>query len=149
MRTFSQDDAHIFCTPEQVESEIVSFIAMVYETFGVFGFTDVRVALSLRPEKRIGTDELWDEAERLVKGPHPGDLNQALMELGATVCTPRTPRCLACPLMRSCDAHRAGAAGPYRAAPGTETLPRHARRARLAKCPSSLHFQGRGSTSSW
>jgi A/G-specific adenine glycosylase len=53
-------------------------------------------------------NRLWDEAERLVKGPHPGDLNQALMELGATVCTPRTPRCLACPLMRSCDAHRAG-----------------------------------------
>jgi len=67
VRTFSQDDAHIFCTPEQVESEIVSFIAMVYETFGVFGFTDVRVALSLRPEKRIGTDELWDEAERALR----------------------------------------------------------------------------------
>jgi len=67
VRTFSQDDAHIFCTPEQVESEIVSFIAMVYETFDVFGFTDVRVALSLRPEKRIGTDELWDEAERALR----------------------------------------------------------------------------------
>ena len=67
VRTFSQDDAHIFCTPEQVESEIVSFIAMVYETFGVFGFSDVRVALSLRPEKRIGTDELWDEAERALR----------------------------------------------------------------------------------
>jgi threonyl-tRNA synthetase len=67
VRTFSQDDAHIFCTPEQVESEIVSFIAMVYETFGVFGFSDVRVALSLRPEKRIGTDDLWDEAERALR----------------------------------------------------------------------------------
>ena len=59
VRTFSQDDAHIFCAPEQVESEVVSFINMVSETFEVFGFDDVRVVLSLRPEKRIGTDELW------------------------------------------------------------------------------------------
>ena len=63
VRTFSQDDAHIFCTPEQVESEITSFIEMVEETYKVFGFSDVRVALSLRPEKRLGTDELWDQAE--------------------------------------------------------------------------------------
>ena len=63
VRTFSQDDAHIFCAPEQVENEIVSFIGMVSETFEVFGFQDVRVALSLRPDKRIGSDELWDVAE--------------------------------------------------------------------------------------
>ena len=63
VRTFSQDDAHIFCAPWQVESEIVKFIAMVRETYDVFGFEDVRVALSLRPEKRIGSDELWDAAE--------------------------------------------------------------------------------------
>ena len=63
VRTFSQDDAHIFCTPEQVESEISAFISMVEETFRVFQFDDVRVALSLRPDKRIGDDELWDKAE--------------------------------------------------------------------------------------
>ncbi|MDA1036485.1 MAG: threonine--tRNA ligase, partial [Chloroflexi bacterium] len=63
VRTFSQDDAHIFCAPEQVESEITGFIKMVEETYGVFGFDDVRVALSLRPDKRLGTDELWDQAE--------------------------------------------------------------------------------------
>ncbi len=63
VRTFSQDDAHIFCAPDQVESEISSFIAMVQETYEVFGFEDVRVALSLRPEKRIGSDELWNQAE--------------------------------------------------------------------------------------
>ncbi|MBL76542.1 MAG: threonine--tRNA ligase [Chloroflexi bacterium] len=63
VRTFSQDDAHIFCTPEQVESEISSFISMVEETFRVFQFDDVRVALSLRPDKRIGDDALWDKAE--------------------------------------------------------------------------------------
>ena len=63
VRTFSQDDAHIFCAPEQVESEVASFIGMTQETFGVFGFDDVRVALSLRPEQRIGSDDLWDAAE--------------------------------------------------------------------------------------
>ena len=63
VRTFSQDDAHIFCAPEQVESEVASFIGMTQETFGVFGFDDVRVALSLRPERRIGSDDLWDAAE--------------------------------------------------------------------------------------
>ena len=63
VRTFSQDDAHIFCAPEQVESEVASFIGMTQETFGVFGFDDVRVALSLRPERRIGSDALWDAAE--------------------------------------------------------------------------------------
>ncbi len=63
VRTFSQDDAHIFCAPEQVESEITWFIEMVQETYTLFGFDDVRVALSLRPEDRIGSDELWDEAE--------------------------------------------------------------------------------------
>ena len=51
---------------------------------------------------------LWQEAAALAKGPHPGDLNQALMELGATVCTPRAPRCLACPIARFCEAHRDG-----------------------------------------
>ena len=51
---------------------------------------------------------LWDEASALVRGPHPGDLNQALMELGATVCVPRRPHCAACPLARRCDARRRG-----------------------------------------
>ena len=51
---------------------------------------------------------LWEEAAALACGPDPGDLNQALMELGALVCTPAEPRCLACPLVRHCDAQRAG-----------------------------------------
>ena len=63
VRTFSQDDAHIFCAPSQVESEITRFIEMVQETYDLFGFDDVRVALSLRPDHRIGSDELWDQAE--------------------------------------------------------------------------------------
>ncbi|MDJ0851002.1 MAG: A/G-specific adenine glycosylase [Myxococcota bacterium] len=51
---------------------------------------------------------LWEEAEALVQGESPGDLNQALMELGATVCTPRSPRCLACPLVKGCAGRAAG-----------------------------------------
>ena len=51
---------------------------------------------------------LWREAAELADGPHPGELNQALMELGATVCTPRAPRCPVCPLARHCAARRAG-----------------------------------------
>jgi A/G-specific adenine glycosylase len=63
---------------------------------------------------------LWREAAALARGPFPGALNQALMELGATLCTPRAPRCPASPLARDCDARRAGDA---------ESLPRKARRA--------------------
>ncbi len=53
-------------------------------------------------------ERLWKEAGALVQGPHPGDLNQALMELGATICTPRTPRCADCPVSKFCDARAAG-----------------------------------------
>jgi A/G-specific adenine glycosylase len=52
--------------------------------------------------------QLWREAGELARGERPGDLNQALMELGATVCTPRSPVCMLCPLNRMCDAHAAG-----------------------------------------
>jgi len=53
-------------------------------------------------------ERLWEEAGALAQGPHPGDLNQALMELGATVCTPRTPRCESCPVSQFCDAWAKG-----------------------------------------
>jgi A/G-specific adenine glycosylase len=66
-------------------------------------------------------EQIWCEAARLADGPRPGDLNQALMELGATLCTPRAPRCESCPLTRSCDARRAGDA---------EKLPHKAQRGR-------------------
>ncbi len=57
--------------------------------------------------KRV-LDRLWQEAGALARGRRPGDLNQALMELGATICLARAPRCLACPLVRHCNAYRAG-----------------------------------------
>jgi threonyl-tRNA synthetase len=63
VRGFTQDDAHIFCAEEQVESEVASFIQMLYKAYGDFGFNDVLVKLSTRPEKRVGSDEVWDKAE--------------------------------------------------------------------------------------
>ena len=63
VRTFSQDDAHIFCTPEQIAEETRGFIGMLTEAYKLFQFDDLRIALSLRPEKRIGSDEIWDRAE--------------------------------------------------------------------------------------
>ncbi|MES2547627.1 MAG: threonine--tRNA ligase, partial [Pseudomonadota bacterium] len=63
VRGFTQDDAHIFCTEEQVEAEVADFIKMLYKAYGDFGFNDVLVKLSTRPEKRIGSDADWDRAE--------------------------------------------------------------------------------------
>ncbi|MFZ5502943.1 MAG: threonine--tRNA ligase [Pseudomonadota bacterium] len=63
VRGFTQDDAHIFCTEEQVQSEVSNFIVMLNEVYRDFGFNDVLVKLSTRPEKRVGSDETWDKAE--------------------------------------------------------------------------------------
>ncbi|WP_114892019.1 threonine--tRNA ligase [Haemophilus haemolyticus] len=63
VRGFTQDDAHIFCTEDQIESEVTSCIKMVYDIYGTFGFTNIAVKLSTRPENRIGSDEMWDRAE--------------------------------------------------------------------------------------
>ncbi len=63
VRTFSQDDAHIFCTPEQILPEVQAFITMLMESYRTFGFEEPKVMMSLRPEKRVGTEEMWDRAE--------------------------------------------------------------------------------------
>lgn len=63
VRSFAQDDAHLFVTPEQIQPEIERELNLIKEIYDVFGFTDVRIALSTRPEKRIGTDPMWDAAE--------------------------------------------------------------------------------------
>jgi threonyl-tRNA synthetase len=63
VRGFAQDDAHIFCTPEQVKGEARAFIELLYSIYRDFGFEDVMVELSTRPEKRVGDDSLWDRAE--------------------------------------------------------------------------------------
>jgi threonyl-tRNA synthetase len=63
VRAFTQDDAHIFCTEEQVQAEVADFIVMLQKVYADFGFNEVLVKLSTRPVKRVGTDDTWDKAE--------------------------------------------------------------------------------------
>ena len=63
VRGFTQDDAHIFCSEDQIQSEVSGCIKMVYDTYSTFGFENIAVKLSTRPDKRIGSDEMWDKAE--------------------------------------------------------------------------------------
>ncbi len=63
VRRFTQDDAHVFCTEEQIQSEVEQLIASAFRVYNDFGFEDIAVALSTRPEKRVGGDALWDQAE--------------------------------------------------------------------------------------
>jgi threonyl-tRNA synthetase len=64
---FTQDDAHIFCTPDQLEDEVVAMCGLINEVYAELGFTDVKVKLSTRPEQRIGSDEDWDRAEQALE----------------------------------------------------------------------------------
>jgi len=67
VRNFVQDDAHIFCTEDQLQDEVSAFIDLVYEVYADFGFTEIMVALSTRPEKRVGDDSAWDKAEKALE----------------------------------------------------------------------------------
>jgi len=74
LRNFVQDDAHIFCTEGQIQDEVCNFIDLTYKVYKSFGFEEVIIFLSDRPEKRVGTDEQWDKAE--------SSLHQALQSKG-------------------------------------------------------------------
>ena len=74
VRGFTQDDAHIFCTESQIKQEVITFNEMLYKAYADFGFTDIIVLLSTRPEKRVGDDAVWDKAETA--------LEEALSETG-------------------------------------------------------------------
>ena len=63
VRAFTQDDGHIFCTEDQIQSEVIAFTTLLQKVYGDFGFTEILYRLSTRPEKRIGSDESWDRAE--------------------------------------------------------------------------------------
>jgi threonyl-tRNA synthetase len=67
VRAFTQDDAHIFCTEDQITSESIAFCQLLLSVYEDFGFTQVKVKFSDRPEKRAGTDEVWDRAEAALK----------------------------------------------------------------------------------
>jgi threonyl-tRNA synthetase len=68
VRAFTQDDGHIFCTPAQIESEVTAFHGQAMQVYADFGFTDIGVVLALRPDKRIGSDDVWDRAEAALRG---------------------------------------------------------------------------------
>ena len=74
VRSFTQDDAHVFCTPDQVQDEIIKIIDLIQTIYAKFGFTQYRIELSTRPEKSIGTDEMWETAEKA--------LHEALKKMG-------------------------------------------------------------------
>ena len=63
VRNFTQDDAHIFCTEEQIQEEVSTFIELVFEVYKTFGFDEIIIKLSTRPEKRVGSEEIWDKSE--------------------------------------------------------------------------------------
>jgi threonyl-tRNA synthetase len=67
VRSFAQDDAHIYCTPEQLDSELEQFVSMTREVYKVFGFDRIEVTLQTRPEKFLGRIELWDAAEAALR----------------------------------------------------------------------------------
>jgi len=76
VRNFTQDDAHIFCSEDQIQDEVSAFIDLLYKVYADFGFNDIIIKLSTRPEQRVGSDEVWDKAEHA--------LEQALNAKGLT-----------------------------------------------------------------
>ncbi len=68
VRGFVQDDGHIFCTERQIESEVAAFNTLVLKVYKDFGFHDVAVKLALRPDSRVGSDEIWDKSENALRG---------------------------------------------------------------------------------
>ncbi len=67
LRNFVQDDAHIFCTEAQIQSEVSDFIDLLFEVYADFGFTDIIIKLSTRPDNRVGEDDSWDKAEHALE----------------------------------------------------------------------------------
>ncbi|MCB1879877.1 MAG: threonine--tRNA ligase [Gammaproteobacteria bacterium] len=67
VRNFVQDDAHIFCTEDQIQDEVSQFVDLLFEIYADFGFTDIQIALSTRPEQRVGSDAVWDKAEKALE----------------------------------------------------------------------------------
>ncbi len=67
VRAFTQDDGHIFCTEDQIESEVTAFHAQAMKVYADFGFSEIALKIALRPDKRLGTDEVWDKAENALR----------------------------------------------------------------------------------
>ena len=67
VRNFVQDDAHIFCSEDQVQKEVSDFIDLVFRIYKTFGFENILIKLSTRPKKRVGSDEIWDKSEKALQ----------------------------------------------------------------------------------
>ena len=67
LRNFVQDDAHIFCSEDQIQQEVATFIELLFEVYKAFSFTDIIINLSTRPTQRVGSDEVWDKAEQALQ----------------------------------------------------------------------------------
>ena len=81
VRQFTQDDAHIFCIPEQIEAEIIGVINLTFEIYKAFGFEDIHIELSTKPEKHIGSDEIWETAtSALIKALEHKKINYRVNE---------------------------------------------------------------------
>ncbi len=79
VRNFTQDDAHIFCSEDQIQEEVSTFIDLVFEVYKTFGFDEIMIKLSTRPEKRVGSEEIWDKSEEsLTKALENKDLKWEL-----------------------------------------------------------------------
>ncbi|THK40338.1 threonine--tRNA ligase [Methylophaga sp. SB9B] len=79
LRGFTQDDAHIFCTEDQIQSEVATFIDLLFNVYADFGFNEIIIKLSTRPENRVGSDAVWDKAEHaLEQALNAKDLNWEL-----------------------------------------------------------------------
>lgn len=81
VRAFTQDDAHVYCTPEQIESEVIKFLDVAKKVYAKFGFDDVKIAVSTRPGKNIGSEDVWDVAtDSLKKALDKGGYNYVIQE---------------------------------------------------------------------
>lgn len=68
VRQFTQDDAHVYCTPDQIEDEVIAIIDLIHHVYTTFGFNNFSLELSTKPQKAIGSDEMWERAENALKG---------------------------------------------------------------------------------
>ncbi len=82
VRSFNQDDGHIFCAEEQIQDEVIAFIAALRKVYADFGFTDIQYKLSTRPAKRLGSDEVWDKAEGALKAALDAQSIQYVLQPG-------------------------------------------------------------------
>ena len=113
VRYFTQDDAHIFCTPEQLEDEVLGVVRFMKHIYAAFGFSDVKIELSTRPEKTIGSDEVWELAE--------GVLRACSRARASTTCS--TPATAPSTAPRSTSTSATSWAAPGSAAPSRSTSP--------------------------